>query len=85
MCRNNSFETLVLFLSASSFAVKICRKGKMLKGRLMTVWKNHPGSCLTGTKLERRIFVSMIFCQLVSFPSLDQKAVTLSGWSLQNG
>ena len=52
MCRNNGFETLDLVLSSSSFAVKICRKGKMLKGKLMTVYKNHPGSCLTGTKLE---------------------------------
>ena len=42
MCRNNNFETLVLFLSVSSFAVKVCRKGKMLKGRSMTVWKESP-------------------------------------------
>ena len=42
MCRNNNFETLVLFLSVSGFAVKVRRKGKMLKGRLMTVWKESP-------------------------------------------
>ena len=53
MCRNNGFEALVLFLSASTFAVKVCGNGKMLKGRLMTAYKNHPGSCHAGTKLER--------------------------------
>ena len=42
MCRNNSFETLVLFFSVSSFAVKICRKGKKLKGKLMTLQES-PG------------------------------------------
>ena len=43
MCRVNKLETFVLFLSVSSVAEKVCRKGKMLKGGLMKLWKNQPG------------------------------------------
>lgn len=75
MCRNNSFEVLVLVLvlvfNVSSFAMKVSRKGKMLKGRLNNSLEEPPRLLPHRDEVgevNTYLFVSMIFSQSVSLP-----------------